>query len=1077
VGQKDVSVVPFYQRWPMIQDRQGYIWYVENSGKIGKWLPGDPLSDADVFDEFSGCDFVNIVREDIKGHVWISTGCRFYRYDPVRKKFEDIQQSIFDQTNYRQLHTESWINDSSGMVWFGGSALISYSTNTQKIDTHFVTKGDGMRFNLFNGENNTVWFSGMENLGNLDFNQYDPRQKKIIRSLKFPFNDLKTMGFMTVNVKTEKIRGIHDESYILFIGGTVHLFDPAKESLSALTIPEEYGYAVETCSNNTNNFVATSNGAVLMYEPEKKTFQLVWQHPGKKPVEMIVPARIGATVLAYADNGIYPISLTEPLFKRIFKWNDSLSSYTNFNRFSSINGKVYLNMRTTPKLISHFPKDSITFNPPLKYAPDYSYTIGSIPGRSEMWLLVRYYPFQHPEMKPMLNLCDSNGNVLKSFLSPLLDSTFRRSFCLKILTGSDQVSWIIATDGGVIKFDRKTELFELVPNIKIPMMNAPIWVMDKENNLWFGSREIGLLRYDKEKKEYIAFNHDPGNTKSIASDNVTALLPDSDSLLWIGTTNKGLSVLNIKNGTAAHLGKEHGLPELIIKDIFEDNSGGIWVSTLQYLCKWSPQANRFIIFSKEDGLAIDDNFSTMQFLQEEDGKVYFNHGNDVYMFNRDRVQSYQSYLPPLLFTDFLVDNKKVVIGEPDSVLPTAINFIDQIKLQYSQNKFTIHYAAVEFYGTVQYAYQLVGFDDDLQLVKNRTSAMYTNVPPGQYTFRLKALNSQGFWTPFREISILVKAPWYRTWLAYVLYFVLFVTLIWAFVRYRSRYLLKENQRLEEKVKLRTHELSNSLKELNETQHQLVQREKMASLGELTAGIAHEIQNPLNFVNNFSDVNQELIDEMNEEIDRGNMREVKMIAENLKDNEQKINHHGKRADAIVKSMLQHSRTSSGKYELVDINSLAEEFLRLSYHGQRAKNKSFNAELHLDLDPLAGKLNIVGQDIGRVFLNLFNNALYAVTEKLSTAGGDNLNYKPGIWLFTQRTATDVTIKVKDNGNGIPEGIREKIFQPFFTTKPTGMGTGLGLSLSYDIIKAHGGQIIVNSVPGEGAEFIITLPLQTV
>jgi hypothetical protein len=343
LAQRNVSVVPFYQRWPMIQDRQGYIWYVENSGKIGKWLPGDPLSDADILDELSGCDFVNIVQEDIKGNIWISSGCRFYRFDPVTKKFEDIQQAIIDQTGYRQLHSESWINDSSGTVWVGGTALISYSLSTQKIDTHFVSKGFGMRFNLFNGQNNTIWFSGMENLGKLDFNQYDPQKKKIVRSLKFPYSDLKTVaGYMTVNVKTEKVCGIKQESYILFIGGTIHLFDPSSETLTQLSIPEEHGFVVEMCSNGKNNFIATNKGSVLMYKPEKKVFQLVWQHHDKKPVEMIIPAKIGATVLAYADNGIYPINLSEPLFTRIIQWNDSLSTHTNYNRFSVINSKGYV---------------------------------------------------------------------------------------------------------------------------------------------------------------------------------------------------------------------------------------------------------------------------------------------------------------------------------------------------------------------------------------------------------------------------------------------------------------------------------------------------------------------------------------------------------------------------------------------------------------------------------------------------------------------------------------------------------------------------------------------------------------
>ena len=265
-------------------------------------------------------------------------------------------------------------------------------------------------------------------------------------------------------------------------------------------------------------------------------------------------------------------------------------------------------------------------------------------------------------------------------------------------------------------------------------------------------------------------------------------------------------------------------------------------------------------------------------------------------------------------------------------------------------------------------------------------------------------------------------------------------------------------------------LESTLDNLKTTQAQLIQSEKMASLGELTAGIAHEIQNPLNFVNNFSEINQDLLFEMNEEIEKGNLEEVKAIAKDVIENEEKINHHGKRAEAIVKGMLQHSRTSSGQKEPTDINALVDEYLRLAYHGLRAKDKSFNAIMKTDFENNIGKISIVWQDIGRVILNLINNAFYAVDEKKKKIGND---YEPTVSVSTKKTNGKVEIKVSDNGNGIPQKVIDKIFQPFFTTKPTGQGTGLGLSLSYDIVKAHGGELKVETKEGEGSEFIIELP----
>lgn len=268
-------------------------------------------------------------------------------------------------------------------------------------------------------------------------------------------------------------------------------------------------------------------------------------------------------------------------------------------------------------------------------------------------------------------------------------------------------------------------------------------------------------------------------------------------------------------------------------------------------------------------------------------------------------------------------------------------------------------------------------------------------------------------------------------------------------------------------------LQKSLEELKAAQQQLIQSEKMASLGELTAGIAHEIQNPLNFVNNFSEVSNELIDEMKEELEKGDIKEAEAIAADVKQNLEKINHHGQRAADIVKGMLQHSRTSTGQKEPTDINALCDEYLRLAYHGLRAKDKSFNAKFETDFDPSLPKINVVSQDIGRVILNLINNAFYTVSEKAKSLMPNAESYEPTVVVSTKNLGDKVEVKVKDNGNGISEKIKDKIFQPFFTTKPTGQGTGLGLSLSYDIVKAHGGEVNVNTKEGEGAAFIIQLP----
>jgi two-component system NtrC family sensor kinase len=321
----------------------------------------------------------------------------------------------------------------------------------------------------------------------------------------------------------------------------------------------------------------------------------------------------------------------------------------------------------------------------------------------------------------------------------------------------------------------------------------------------------------------------------------------------------------------------------------------------------------------------------------------------------------------------------------------------------------------------------------------------------------------------RQEVAAAKAEYQYTVRTYILIGVIGVALFMAFVFWRNALQRKKaNAQLQEQKE----EIETTLEQLQQTQTQLIQSEKMASLGELTAGIAHEIQNPLNFVNNFSEVNTELIDEMLLDIDKGDYEEVKAIANDIKENQQKINQHGKRADFIVKGMLQHSRTSTGERQPTNINALADEFLKLSYHGLRAKDKSFNAEMTTHFDDLPN-INVVQQDIGRVLLNLFNNAFYAVSQKQKTAGAD---YKPEVTVSTFTQNGNIVVKVKDNGTGIPDAIKDKIMQPFFTTKPTGDGTGLGLSLSYDIVvKGHGGNITVDSHGGEFTAFTIFLPLK--
>ncbi|MGF1557008.1 ATP-binding protein, partial [Paucihalobacter sp.] len=379
------------------------------------------------------------------------------------------------------------------------------------------------------------------------------------------------------------------------------------------------------------------------------------------------------------------------------------------------------------------------------------------------------------------------------------------------------------------------------------------------------------------------------------------------------------------------------------------------------------------------------------------------------------------------------------------------------ELPYHKNHLTFHFAAIDWAAPhkIRYSHRMLGLNDNWSNNTREAKADYRNLPYGTYTFQIRAIGESEVWSEPFEYTFTINPPWWHSWWAYTIYALLFLGALRMFSLWRERRLRQEKEKLEQTVEERT-------KELKSSQAQLIQSEKMASLGELTAGIAHEIQNPLNFVNNFSEVSNELIDEMNDELDKGDIDEAKAISADIKQNLEKINHHGKRADAIVKGMLAHSRSSTGEKVPTDINALADEYLRLSYHGLRARDKNFNADFSTDLDPTLPKVKVIPQDIGRVLLNLINNAFQAVN------GVEN----PKVEVSTKRAENGIEITVSDNGPGIPEAIKDKIFQPFFTTKPTGQGTGLGLSLSYDIVKAHGGDLKVETKEDKGSTFKIEL-----
>lgn len=422
-------------------------------------------------------------------------------------------------------------------------------------------------------------------------------------------------------------------------------------------------------------------------------------------------------------------------------------------------------------------------------------------------------------------------------------------------------------------------------------------------------------------------------------------------------------------------------------------------------------------------------------------------------------------------------------GAPSPALPA---------LAYADNTIRFAYASgsSDAPGAIRYQYRLEGFDRDWSDWQGDTQKEYTNLPEGHYRFRVRAENIYGQLSDEASYRFQVRPPWYRSWWAYGIYLLALLALLYGVVKLRTRAYRERNRQLEETVQARTrdlnernHELYQTLEQLQKTQKQLLVQEKLASLGALTAGIAHEIKNPLNFINNFSDLAIELTGDLQEELEKFSSAlppetraYIEELINDLVINSQKINQHGKRADSIVKGMLMHSRGKAGERQVTDVNNLLEEYVNLAYHGMRAQDTSFNITLHQDYDRSIAPFPVVPQDLSRALLNILNNACYATHQKFRDrkAAGNPEGESPGLWVQTKDLGERMEIRIRDNGNGIPKEIRDKIFNPFFTTKPTGEGTGLGLSMTHEIIvQEHHGSITVNTEAGKYSEFVIELP----
>ncbi len=1084
------------------QDRNGYLWYNE----IGKGIfrfdgieEKNYLAQQDNVNSLANNDVITLMI-DRGNRIWLGYfGAGFSIFDQEKNSFTHYRHNALDPSTILSDTVTAFLEDRSGSVWIGTyRGLEKFDPVTQKF-THFPYKANdstGLSFyaisSIFEDSKGTIWVGCNSPVLDGDkfyqggLNQLDQQTGKF----KHYFHDSANVNSLASNMVSAISEDSKGNLWVGTAGDGLHSLDRNTGRIKRYSFDPAQPTMLSRGAINYGNY---GDHITFIYEDDEATLWIGTFQGG--------------------------VQRYDPRTKQMWHYGQTRDPHGNFYMDSSAGFTGRTPYRITKGIDNHLyiaSTDRQIYRVELRNPSIPFISLNGIDGNT----------FYSDKMRKALWIGTSGGLIRKNATTTQVwkhdpkNSNSLASDTIGAMRGDKEGNLWLGTNNGLCKFEPEKNRFTTYRNFpKGSDQNIITTIFqDKVGLMWNSMTNSGVDVFDPQKNLFKKnFRHNAKDSTSLISDQVYAITQGTDDVYWVAT-RAGISRLDSLRGSFKNYN-----PRQSFRTIYCDADGVIWVGSIAGLWRYNKEKDRFDVFM--DPVVRREMGYILHIMEDNKKQLWVSAANAVYRINSKRdsvytygenygvkytgfdysdnliaedgqiflgdVKGYYAFYPETLvvnkekplvsITDFIISGKNNNT-EISSRINKLVRNNELVKLEYDQNNFTIEYNAFDFGlpGSERFSFMLENYDEEWRIIGKEKRAYYFNVPPGKYVFKVRAVNRYDQWVE-KSVAITIIPPWWKTWWAITLGIIALGGLIRWFVDIRSKRLKTVNQQLEQKVRSRTEELNRSLEELKTTQTQLIQREKMASLGELTAGIAHEIQNPLNFVNNFSEVNQELIEDLKSEILAGKTDSAIQLANDLAGNEEKINHHGKRADAIVKGMLQHSRSSAGQKEPTDVNAMADEYLRLAYHGLRAKDKSFNVTLNTEYDPAVGKLNMVSQDIGRVLLNLYNNAFFAVQTKGNTyhhSGEDavadeqkkegNTVYNPVVNVRTERLNGMVKITVKDNGNGIPEKIKDKIFQPFFTTKPTGQGTGLGLSLSYDIVKAHGGEIVVNSKEGEGAEF---------
>lgn len=1057
--------------WLSDQDNRSIIRYDGTNMQKYAYNPEDPDDPKALGGYYPECFYI-----EESGIIWIGFyGQGLDRFDPHSNTFTHYRHDRDDPESLSNDIVTSILSDHQGNLWIGTySGLDLFDRTTGKFTNKSYDAADAHSLScdtirsLYEDHQGTLWVgTGLawasdkrgglnrynRDTGNFTRYMHDPKNPKslINNKVRAIFEDSK--GNFWIGTGGDGLHTMNRESGEF----TRHTYDPANPNkLSRPPVNEDADRITFINEDSEGHiWIGTDQNGINRYNPRTQTMT----HFGE-----------------IVDNSVWSMYKSK---------DDQIWISTNRGKLLKIN--LY---HTTVPLVEE------RLNTIIKESPAITW-LGTNDGLIKQNL--------------------ENGTHKRFKHDPKDPNSLSSDFIGRMIMNNSGILWVGTPDTGINRLDPDTEIitrYKHDPDDSSSLGNndmRPIFE-DSNSNLWIGLLGGGLDKMDRQSGKFTHHKSDPFNNRSINGEVILDIVEGDENTLWVALLNNGgLNKFDLETGYfSLYL---HGSNVL---DLCKDSRGILWAATTNGLFKYDHNMDVFApadinenvqsIFEDEDNniwicsetgvYKMDGNRDHLSFFEldgEPTDRDYFFNVGEAYELNgklmMGNLLGYYAFDPKKqskhpdsskVHITRLWLNKESPGQSTNDPLSSSILGMKEINLDNDQNIFSLSFTETDFQANVNNSifYKLENYDLDWQETLPEQKVSYFKIPTGRYKLHVKAASSSGIWAE-HSITIIIAPPWWNTWWAYIMYVLIISLSVFGVHKFqKTRIIRKEREKAKDKELEQAKEIEKAYTELKNTQSQLIQSEKMASLGELTAGIAHEIQNPLNFVNNFSEVSIDLIEEMNEEIGSGNMDEVKELSEDIKQNLDKINHHGNRASSIVRGMLSHSRTGNKQKELTDINAIADEYLRLAYHGLRAKDKSFNADFKADLDEALPKINVIGQDIGRVLLNLINNAFYAVSAKaLSAQKSDSAreeDFKPSVTISTKKIGDRVEIKVRDNGDGIPEGLKDKIFQPFFTTKPTGKGTGLGLSLSYDIIKAHGGELSINTEKGGGAEFIIKIPL---